>query len=234
MLEKISNVYRNRRSGSRNARSPSPTFNYNLRSLLFSLSWSFSDRSQMACDLIYKHFVLCHGNTRTHWNFKTEHECSWAWWYLSAISALGRWRQKGQEFKVIFSYLVTLRPAWVIWDLLKRKTSNQNVLVTALHSPHIRNSPAKILSCLRNVMDFEQLLSIQNPNKCFHTLWLVKWASEWALILEAPLALVSLSVGLVGICFWRKQGIWPVASCATGVFYSVVKFAAYWSSRSWN
>lgn len=143
MLEKISNVYRNRRRGSKNARSPSPTFNHNLRSLLFPLSWSFPNRSQMALDLIYRHFVLRHGNTRTHWNFTTERECSRAWWYLPAISALGRWRQKGQEFKVILCYLVTLRPAWVIWDLLKGKASNQNVLVTAIHSPHIKTLPLR-------------------------------------------------------------------------------------------
>lgn len=50
-----------------------------------------------------------------------------------------------------------------------------------IHSPHIKKPPTKVLSCLRNVMDFEQLVLIQNPNKYFHTLWLVKWAPEWHL-----------------------------------------------------
>lgn len=39
-----------------------------------------------------------------------------------------------------------------------------------IHSPHIKKPPTKFLSCLRNVMDFEQLVLIQNPNKYFHTL----------------------------------------------------------------
>lgn len=34
------------------------------------------------------------------------------WWHMSRIPALGRWRWENQEFKGIFSYLVSLGLAW--------------------------------------------------------------------------------------------------------------------------
>ena len=36
------------------------------------------------------------------------------WWCVTVILALRRWEQKGQEFKVILSYLLCLRPAHTI------------------------------------------------------------------------------------------------------------------------
>jgi hypothetical protein len=46
------------------------------------------------------------------------------WWCTPVISALGRQRQKDQKPKVVFNYIVSLRPAWSIGDYLK--TNRQN------------------------------------------------------------------------------------------------------------
>jgi hypothetical protein len=37
---------------------------------------------------------------------------NWAWRCLSVASALGMWRQEDLEFRVIFSCVVSSRPAW--------------------------------------------------------------------------------------------------------------------------
>jgi hypothetical protein len=57
------------------------------------------------------------------------------WWYIFVISALGRWRQKDKEFKIILSYLVISRPTWSMWTLSQKqkatppKNRNKNTLL---------------------------------------------------------------------------------------------------------
>lgn len=41
-----------------------------------------------------------------------EERASQAWWHLSIIPVPGRWRHEDQEFKVTFSYMVSMRLAW--------------------------------------------------------------------------------------------------------------------------
>jgi hypothetical protein len=43
-----------------------------------------------------------------------------SWWYMLVVPALGRWRQEGPEFKVIFDYQVSFRPTWVAFSCLSK------------------------------------------------------------------------------------------------------------------
>lgn len=38
-------------------------------------------------------------------------------WHITVIPALGTWKEN-QEFKVIFDYIASLRPAWAAGDLV--------------------------------------------------------------------------------------------------------------------
>ena len=51
-------------------------------------------------------------------DFKTP--LKWALWDIPAIPALGT-QKENQEFKVIFDYMASLRPAWATGDLVINK-----------------------------------------------------------------------------------------------------------------
>lgn len=36
---------------------------------------------------------------------------NWTWWLRPVILALGRWRQEDEEFKIIYSYIMSLKLA---------------------------------------------------------------------------------------------------------------------------
>lgn len=128
---------------------------------------------------------------------------------MPAISALGRWKQKSEEFKVILSHIVTLRSDWAVWDLASKKKNIKpgcscHTLFIVLIS---ERSPAKILNCLRNVMDFEQRVSlIQNPNTFIHCNWLNK---HWSGSYPRDLSVSCFFLCLVGIYFLKKAGHLP-------------------------
>lgn len=45
---------------------------------------------------------------------------NWVWEYMPILPTLGKWRKENQMFKVIFEYIVSLRPIWATRDLRER------------------------------------------------------------------------------------------------------------------
>lgn len=42
---------------------------------------------------------------------------NWVWEYTPIVSAPGKWRKENHKFKVIFDYVVSLRPSWAPRDI---------------------------------------------------------------------------------------------------------------------
>lgn len=49
------------------------------------------------------------------------------WWYIPVVPEPGSWNQEEQEFKVIFSYIVRLRTAWVTETLYQSPQTNKQI-----------------------------------------------------------------------------------------------------------